>query len=877
MKFGSILLAAVLLAVVTPMAAAAHVAASTYAKAGAPRAVVTPNGAWTTYHHDDGHTGYDPSAPAITSVQAGWVSPVLDGEVYAEPLVYNGIVYAATLNDTLYALNQSDGTVLWSKNVGAPQTGGWSCSSLTPGILSTPVIDTTANRIYVAAELAAFGSTLPTYHLFGLDLANLGNILLNVPIAPAGFDWQVQQQRGALAVANGYVYVPFGGRTGDCFDLQGDPYYSWVAGVPTAGGTTNIFQNPNSVSPTTGAGSWAAGGVVVDDSSHNVFFATGNAIPCSGAVQSDSIIRTNPTLGSSTFFQPLDWSSNWCGPDSDLGSASPVLISPNLMFTAGKHGGGFLLDPTNLGGTNGQLYPARTPYVQADVCLGQQSDATFGAFAYAAPYVYVECESPTTGLGLVALNVNTSVPSFTPCGSSCPAPDWHVGGTTRFGPPIVAAGAVWAASGNGLTAYNATTGALIYQSAAFGVNRFVTPSEAGGQVFVPSRTVIRSFVFGGAALVTVLPSTLNFNGQAPTTTSGAQTVTLHNNQGVALSVATAALTGTNAASYVKGTDTCTGMMVAAGGACTVQVSFRPAAFGGFPASLTFTDNGPGSPRTVALNGMGAVDNQAHLYTLDGYGGLHPNGSSPPLSSTGYWQGWNIARSVALFPSGSGGYVLDGYGGLNRFGNAPAISGTYWGWDIARQVVLAPWSTAATPAGWTLDGYGGISPFGGAPALSGYTYFGWDIARGLAILPDSTPGSVAGYTLDGWGGLHPFGGAPAISSGAYWQGWDIARGLALTPNASKTNPSGYTLDGYGGLHPFGGAPVVSGYAYFGWDIARGVVAWTGMGAGGWTLDGWGGLHPFGGAPAVSNPTYWAGWDIATSFGGPNSGAGSRRRT
>src|SRR5258708_1058966 len=528
MNLRSALFAALALSVVGAAPALAHAPASTTARASAPKAVVTPNGAWTTYHHDDGHTGYDPSAPAITSVQAGWVSPTLDGEIYAEPLVYNGIVYAATLNDTVYALNQSDGTALWSKNVGAPQMSGWRWSTRTPGILSPAVIDTGANRIYVGDEMGAVGSTLPTYHLFGLDLGNAGSILLNVPIAPAGFDWQVQQQRGALAVANGYVYVPFGGRGGDCFDLQGDPYYSWVAGVPTSGGMTNIFQNPNSVTPTTGAGSWAAGGVVIDDSSHNVFFATGNAIPCSGAVQSDSIIRTNPALGSSTFFQPLDWSSNWCGPDSDLGSASPVLISPNLMFPGGKQGGGFLVDPTNLGGTNGQLYPARTPYVQADVCLGQQSDATFGAFAYAAPYVYVECESPSTGLGLVALNVNTSAPSFTPCGSSFPAPAWHMGGTTRFGPPIVAAGAGWAPSGTRLTAYNATTGALIYQSAAFGVNRFVTPSEAGGQVFVPSRTVIRSFVFRGPPLVPVLPSTLNFNCHAPTTPSSPQTATLPN-------------------------------------------------------------------------------------------------------------------------------------------------------------------------------------------------------------------------------------------------------------------------------------------------------------------------------------------------------------
>ena len=290
-------------------------------------------------------------------------------------------------------------------------------------------------------------------------------------------------------------------------------------------------------------------------------------------------------------------------------------------------------------------------YAHADVCAGQHSDATFGSFAYLAPYVYLECESPSTGLGLVALDVNASAPSFTPCGSSCPAPDWRAGGTTRFGPPIVAAAAVWAASDNGLSAFNATTGALIYQSAAFGVNRFVTPSEAGGQVFVPSHTVIRSFSFSGA--VTFTPTHLDFSGQAPGTTSATQTVTLHNNLPGTLNVTSAALSGANASSYVKGIDGCTAMAVAPGGTCSVQVSFKPGTYGGLPASLNFTDAGPDSPQTIALNGMGALDDQGHLYTLDGYGGLHADGSARPLRISAHWSGWNIARS-GVVPRRPGG-------------------------------------------------------------------------------------------------------------------------------------------------------------------------------------------------------------------------------
>ncbi|HEY8816884.1 MAG TPA: PQQ-binding-like beta-propeller repeat protein [Candidatus Dormibacteraeota bacterium] len=447
-----------------------------------PLIPIASNGDWPSYHRDNAHTGYDPTLPAVVSVSTGWTSANLDGQVYASPVVFGGIVYTATLNNTVYALNQADGSTLWSKHLGTPQGAGWRCGNVTPtGILGTPVIDTVAKRVYAVAEI--HGAT-PRYHLFGLDLVT-GATLLDQVLSPTGFDWTIEQERGALALANGYVYVPFGGRAGDCFDGN-TPYYGWVVGVPTDGiSAQKILRTADG-----GEGIWAAGGIVVDDSSHNVFFATGNAIPCAGTTMSDAVVRVSPTLTSPSVFEPQDWQANWCAPDSDLGSASLVLISPTLAFTAGKHGGGFLVDPTNLGGVNGQLYPSATGYRQADVCLGASSDATFGGFAYAAPFVYLECE----GKGLVALKVNTSTPSFSPCHLTCASPDWSAGGGATFGPPIVAAGAVWVVSDGGLSAYKAGDGTLIYQSQAFGVNRFVTPAEAGCRVIVPSLRVIRTFV-----------------------------------------------------------------------------------------------------------------------------------------------------------------------------------------------------------------------------------------------------------------------------------------------------------------------------------------------------------------------------------------------
>jgi hypothetical protein len=188
---------------------------------------------------------------------------------------------------------------------------------------------------------------------------------------------------------------------------------------------------------------------------------------------------------------PQDWHDHWCITDQDLGSAGPLLISPNLLFQSGKFGNGFLLDPNNLGGVDGQLFPKPAAYAGANTCFGSNGDATFGAFAYASPFIYVECENQ----GIVALKLDLSVPSapkFAPC-DTCAAPDWSAGGATTFGPPIVAAGAVWVANGNGLTAFDASTGALLYQSAPFAPERFVTPAEAGGQVFVSGFKSIISF------------------------------------------------------------------------------------------------------------------------------------------------------------------------------------------------------------------------------------------------------------------------------------------------------------------------------------------------------------------------------------------------
>jgi hypothetical protein len=108
-------------------------------------------------------------------------------------------------------------------------------------------------------------------------------------------------------------------------------------------------------------------------------------------------------------------------------------------------------------------------------------------------------------------------------------------------------------------------------------------------------------------LASFTPTSLTFGTQTVGTTSAPQTVTLKNAGSAGLNVSSIGVTGANASSFgivAQGANPCpTGSStLAIGATCTIAVTYQPAAAGNSTASLSFTDDAPASPQTVALSG-----------------------------------------------------------------------------------------------------------------------------------------------------------------------------------------------------------------------------------------------------------------------------------
>lgn len=325
---------------------------------------------WPTYHHDNARTGIADQLVPLGELSRAWQTR-LDGAVYGQPLVIGEMVIAGTENNTVYALSAADGHVLWSVSLGTPvRRSDLPCGNIDPlGITGTAAYDEASGLVFVVAETEGGRHTLA-----GVDLAS-GAVLLRRALPPPKGDAIAHQQRAALTVHEGWVYIAYGGLFGGCGNYIGS-----VVAAPTTGtGPPRSYAVPT----TRMAGIWAPGGAAV----HNgrLYYTVGNGESTQDYDHSDSVLALTPELTLADSFSPAQWAADNAA-DLDLGSMSPAVIGDRVL-AVGKRGVGYLLDTARMGGIGGQL-------TRAPIC------PAFGGSAVSGMTVYLPCAEGTRAVEL---------------------------------------------------------------------------------------------------------------------------------------------------------------------------------------------------------------------------------------------------------------------------------------------------------------------------------------------------------------------------------------------------------------------------------------------------------------------------------------------
>jgi outer membrane protein assembly factor BamB len=351
----------------------------------------------TTYHYDNLRTGWDQTETQLTPATVGsggfalLHQVALDEQVDAQPLFVSqvkiaggvhDVVYVATENNTIYAIDADTGAVLVKRHYGVPVPqsalpGQCVNNSVVVGIDSTPVIDLASSTLYAIMYTYDNGSK-QYFGLHALDLATLAPKAPPVEVTATNtfrngrtvrFSAANERQRPALLESNGTIYAGFG----SFCDMNANVSRGWVLGwhagtmAPLAANrlTDRFAQSPNDFFLSS---IWMAGYGIASDDRNGIFFATSNSDTSgksySGAYNiEESVVNQSADLTTQqSAFTPAGGADGFAAldsGDSDLGAGGVLLLPPqpgaypNLAVAAGKRGPMYLLNRASLGGIGG--------------------------------------------------------------------------------------------------------------------------------------------------------------------------------------------------------------------------------------------------------------------------------------------------------------------------------------------------------------------------------------------------------------------------------------------------------------------------------------------------------------------------------------------
>jgi len=432
------------------------------------------------------------------------------GSVYAQLLYFVGgpggkdVVVVATEGNDVEALDAATGAAVWSRNLGAPvPLADLPCGDIDPlGVTGTPIIDPAARRIYLDAMTTPDGGTTKRHLVFALSLDD-GSTIPGWPVDVSAslsfdgtaFDSSVQNQRGALALAGGTLYVPYGGLAGDC-----GTYHGWLAGFPAADPSVPGAWATGAA----GGGSWAPSGVASDGAA--LFISTGNTFGASTWQGGEALLRfsAGPVFSglAADYFAPSDWMALDAS-DADLGGTGPLLVTvegatpSGLVLGLGKDGNLYLVDRAGFGGIGGAL--AAVPVSSSGIINAAASYTTALGTYVVFKGNGVACPAGESG-DLTAVRLTPTSPPGAVT-AWCAAQN-------GLGSPMVTTtdgsseAIVWSLGAEGderLHGFDGDTGAVVYAGGGSGdvlgtVRRYHTPILAKGRIFVGVDGAVRALV-----------------------------------------------------------------------------------------------------------------------------------------------------------------------------------------------------------------------------------------------------------------------------------------------------------------------------------------------------------------------------------------------
>jgi hypothetical protein len=198
----------------------------------------------------------------------------------------------------------------------------------------------------------------------------------------------------------------------------------------------------------------------------------------------------------------------------------------------------------------------------------------------------------------------------------------------------------------------------------------------------------------GGAPVTFSPTSLSFGTLAVGDTSAAANVTVTNRLSTALTFSAIAVPA--GGPFAITSNTC-GSGIAAGGTCSVGVTFTPAVLGATSGTLTFGDSAINSPQTVSLSGTGSAPVTLSATSL--------TFSTTPVGST------SASKSVTLTNHLSGLLTFSSILTSGPFGIASNTCGTSVaaGATCSVGVTFTPAATGAAAGTLTFTDSAGNSP------------------------------------------------------------------------------------------------------------------------------------------------------------------------